>query len=192
QRLAGLGLATPNTIKRLWDVDPSFGGPIKKDKLWFFTSMRILGAYNYKGSLFYNANANNPSAWRYVADTIRPAVDQQIYDDAQGRLTWQANARNKFGIVYNHSDTNVNAPFGNPWMWVLTYRAAVSYVTGTHAFKVGFNNGTGHNDIGILLHQPYSYRFNNGVPNQLTLRTDSLIHSRYNYDFGLYAQDKWT
>src|SRR5207253_3669212 len=47
------------------------------------------------------------------------------------------------------------AQYGNHWMWVLTYRAAVSYVTGTHAFKVGFNNGTGHNDIGILLHQPY-------------------------------------
>ena len=38
QRAAGLG--TPLKPKKLWDINPSFGGPIKRDKLWFFATYR--------------------------------------------------------------------------------------------------------------------------------------------------------
>ena len=35
------GLAVPGTIKANGDFNPGFGGPIKRDKLWFFLSGRI-------------------------------------------------------------------------------------------------------------------------------------------------------
>jgi hypothetical protein len=38
------GLAAPNKIKRLWDVNPTVGGPIKHDALWFFATVRQTGA----------------------------------------------------------------------------------------------------------------------------------------------------
>ena len=52
-------------------------------------------------------------------------------------------------------------------------RTAVSYVTGGHILKAGFTFGNG-NEVHMLGNQlagaiPYSYRFNNGVPNQITL-----------------------
>src|SRR5436853_2307457 len=38
--LKSRGLGTPNTIKKVVDFNPGFGGPIRKDKLWFYTSVR--------------------------------------------------------------------------------------------------------------------------------------------------------
>ena len=38
------------------------------------------------------------------------------------------------------------ATYNNSWNWNLHYRAAVSYITGSHAFKVGFNNAYLHHD----------------------------------------------
>src|SRR5689334_18062759 len=38
--LKSRGLKSADGIDRLWNVEGSFGGPIKKDKIWFFTSAR--------------------------------------------------------------------------------------------------------------------------------------------------------
>ena len=38
--LKAQGLGQPNSLKRLYDFDASGGGPIVKDKLWFFSSAR--------------------------------------------------------------------------------------------------------------------------------------------------------
>ena len=40
---------------------------------------------------------------------------------------------------------------------------------------------------------PVSYRFNNGVPNQITLRaTPYSAVTNLDYDLGLFVQDRWT
>jgi hypothetical protein len=79
------------------------------------------------------------------------------------------------------------------YMQVNTYRGAMSYVTGSHAVKIGAAAVMGHIrrevvDIGSL-----RYRALNGVPTQVTyLRTPytTLFHIRPN--LGVYAQDQWT
>ncbi len=58
------GLLAPGTIKGNGDFNPGFGGPIKRDKLWFFLSGRYLYAENYVPGMFYNANANNLNQFR--------------------------------------------------------------------------------------------------------------------------------
>jgi hypothetical protein len=74
-------------------------------------------------------------------------------------------------------------------------RAAVSYVTGAHAFKVGMTDGWASNDRYNSSTNDYGrfYRFNLGVPNQITL-TATPYHTLSNVkaDLGIYAQDKWT
>ena len=108
QRVQTLGLLTPNSVSRVWDVNPGFGGPIKKDKLWYYATVRNQGAWDYVGGLFWNANENVPSAWTYVPDKTRPAISQQIWEDAQLRLTWQATPKNKIGLTYDQQDVNGN------------------------------------------------------------------------------------
>ncbi len=39
--LVARGLRTPNTLKLQYDVNPGLGGPVKEDKLWFYTSARF-------------------------------------------------------------------------------------------------------------------------------------------------------
>ena len=47
---------------------------------------------------------------------------------------------------------------------ILRYRATLSYITGAHSFKVGFNNSTGSSDYFNFVHQPIAYRLNGGIP----------------------------
>jgi hypothetical protein len=73
------------------------------------------------------------------------------------------------------------------------YRGAVSYITGTHALKVGFNNTQGQLNDRTYDFQPVNYRFNNGVPNQITLwATPYRNQAEEDRDLGVYAQDRWT
>ncbi|MBI4265191.1 MAG: TonB-dependent receptor [Acidobacteria bacterium] len=73
------------------------------------------------------------------------------------------------------------------------YRAAMSYVTGTHNVKVGFNRIHGTLNFRTYTLNPLEYRFNNGVPNLITLRaTPYAALSNQDNDLGFYAQDRWT
>jgi hypothetical protein len=93
------------------------------------------------------------------------------------------------GLLYRSNPT-----YSTNEDYAFYYRVAVSYITGAHAFKVGFNNGKG--GVGPNLSyalQPISYRFNNGVPNQITLNgTPFASTTNVDNDLGVYAQDRWT
>jgi len=101
------------------------------------------------------------------------------------------------GMLYrggNAANGNVN----NNW-WNTTrvpnffYRGAVSYVTGTHNLKAGFNRVHGYLHQLLYMFQPYTYRFNNGVPNQVTLWAHPIENRAHlDNDLGFYVQDRWT
>jgi hypothetical protein len=98
------GLPAPNTMKLAYDINPSFGGPIMKEKIWFFASGRAQTNQNYIAGLFANANAGDPTKWTYVAadGTNGTARDQAIFDITQkginARITGQLNSKNKLSI----------------------------------------------------------------------------------------------
>ncbi len=92
--LKAAGLATPTQIDYVYDINESLGGPIKKDKLWFWYSTRYNKSANFAG-IFANANAYNPNLWSYVADTSRPAENQGNVYQNNLRLTWQASPKIK-------------------------------------------------------------------------------------------------
>ena len=97
------GLAVPGTIKANGDFNPGFGGPIKRDKLWFFLSGRSLFADNYVASTFFNQNANKLDRFDYVPSTDQAILHQEqtIY---QARLTWQATPKHKFGMTFDQEN----------------------------------------------------------------------------------------
>ena len=55
------GLAAPGTIKENGEFNPGVGGPIKRDKLWFFVSAKYVFADNLVAGMFFNENANKPN-----------------------------------------------------------------------------------------------------------------------------------
>ena len=73
------------------------------------------------------------------------------------------------------------------------YRAAVSYVTGTHAAKVGLTLMQQWRVVGNDHNNGVNYTFFNGAPNRLTQFAEpTTFRERVNYNLGLYAQDQWT
>ena len=51
------GLTAPSTIKGNGEFNPGVGGPLKRDKVWFFLSGKDVYADNYVAGMFFNANA---------------------------------------------------------------------------------------------------------------------------------------
>jgi len=92
--LKNAGLPTPTKIDSSWDLNESIGGPIKKDKAWFWFSTRFNRTAAFAG-LFANANAYNPNAWTYVADTNNPAENKGKVQQNNLRITWQATPKIK-------------------------------------------------------------------------------------------------
>ncbi len=62
--LERLGITT-QSVRKSWDFNPAFGGPIARDKLWFFGSYRNIGNATDTGI----RRDVNPLDWVYTADT---------------------------------------------------------------------------------------------------------------------------
>src|SRR5688572_23044104 len=71
------GLSVPGKIKANGDFNPGFGGPISRDKLWFFLSGRKLFADNYVASTFFNQNANDINRFDYVPSPNQAILHQE-------------------------------------------------------------------------------------------------------------------
>ncbi len=65
------GLSAPNLMQKIWDSNGAFGGPIRKDKLWFFASTRYQGNRKLVAGMFDNLNAGDPTKWTYVGAAVR-------------------------------------------------------------------------------------------------------------------------
>ncbi len=92
QRLGDLGVQSTNqgdprdgapSIDRVFDMNASLGGPIVKDKLWFFGSIRNWGTDNVVLNSFYR-------------DGTTKGLDDGLLTSGLMRLTYQANSKNKF------------------------------------------------------------------------------------------------
>jgi len=119
------GLTTqPGALRKVYDVNPGFGGPIKKDKLWWFASARWTEAENEVPNEYPNKNfvrgQTSPTLLNTTTLTYNPDQSQPLGTTVGGggyfweqtmRLTYQMDEKNKFGIYYNNkkrTSTNGN------------------------------------------------------------------------------------
>jgi hypothetical protein len=284
QELRDRGLGTPDAVKKLWDVNPALGGPIKRDKVWFHGAMRYTGTQS-RVPVFFNKNVANPNVWTYEPDTSRESAwTENIWRNGDVRITWQATSKHKIAAGYGHSincDCPRNLPTNNApeaaahryldpkrmivadWTAPLTnrvlleaaflkhdeqagewvrpefadyygtddlqgpvgvprlirvleqssnlsyrgggasethawnrtnlWRAAASYITGAHAFKVGIGHELSNQDeLTYSAHGPLTFRFNSGVPNQVTLQATPYRTITRWHELGVFVQDRWT
>src|SRR5688572_10750279 len=98
--LRARGLSRTNSIQKLYDLNGAIGGPILKDKLWFFTSHRWLGTYNYIADSYFAKYHTDPEAWTYVPDLDRPGIDGKYHRHHSVRLSWQATPKQRLNIYF--------------------------------------------------------------------------------------------
>ena len=106
------GLRAPNDLLKIWDIDGVFGGPLVKDRLWFFGGERHLGNRKLVAGMYYNQNAGDPNAWTYVPDLGRQARDDGTWTSSNLRLTWQATPRNKLNFFSDTQYVCVSCKYG--------------------------------------------------------------------------------
>ena len=89
-RHVAAGLQAGNAIDRIIDATFSQGGPILRNKLWFFVSARY--------------NTVNTQIANTFFDDGSPGIDDQYIRQALARVTWQMSPRNKFSAYFDEID----------------------------------------------------------------------------------------
>ena len=82
------GVTVPAKIDKTWDYNVSGGFPIKKDKVWWFTSARFWGYNNFA-----------PNAVDKAGNQV---VDDNDVRAWTNRVTGQVNQKNKFTAMYDY------------------------------------------------------------------------------------------
>ena len=100
-----VGLSAPTPFKKIYDLNGSFGGPIKKDKIWYFINARTQGSKRINANQFYNLNAGKADQWLYAPDLSKPGFSDRTWENVSGRVTWQANAKNKISGFWDEQAT---------------------------------------------------------------------------------------
>lgn len=124
QALIDRGLPDVNRVRKLWDVTGGFGGPIKKDKLWFYATGRYNGYENAVAGMYVNKNAGNPNAWTYDLDKTRQATTEGKWKISSLRATWQASKRNKITLYWDEQHRCINCAGGGTAVQTIEATAA--------------------------------------------------------------------
>ena len=119
------GVREANKTLKLFDESVSIGGPIKRDRVWFFLAGRSWGFSRKVAGVYWNQSTypgapptgqprflTPPGAERKVVNFV-PYVDREDdrysgrlewYDSYLGRVTWQATDRQKFNLMIDRQE----------------------------------------------------------------------------------------
>jgi hypothetical protein len=94
------GLVSVPHVTRIYDVDPAFGGPLRKDQLWFYGSVRKQNSQQTVVDRYFNLT---PAFTPGIAPAYTPDFGSQAQNNEENgnqslRLTWQVNAKNKLAV----------------------------------------------------------------------------------------------
>ena len=102
QKLRDRGVGNLNKVLHIYDLNATVGGPIKRDRLWFFAATRGSGNQNQVNDVFFNLTRGTPV---YTPDLDNPSYRKEWLKSQAGRLTWQVSQKHKlnfFGDVQNY------------------------------------------------------------------------------------------
>src|SRR5215471_12463907 len=124
------GLTATNSIKKLWETNLAVGGPIVRDKLWFYATYRNMISRQNVASMWANKNAGDPTKWTYDPDFSKQAVGDGTWNQENVRLTWQVTPRNKFTVFNSVQYSCINCIVGGDGTG-LGFGASISSPEGT-------------------------------------------------------------
>src|SRR5687767_11350317 len=98
--LRAFGITETPGIIQAHDASIALGGPILRDRLWFYGSYRNLDTQTAVEGITANANAGNPNSWHWMSSPVnaRLVQDRQM---AIGRFAGQA-GRSRLQVNYEY------------------------------------------------------------------------------------------
>jgi hypothetical protein len=97
-------------IINAYDSSFSYGGPIKRDRLWFYGSVRKLNTQTAVEGIVANANAGNLARWDWVQDASLPARQTQGRNMYIGRATAQLTQKHRINFSHEYQSRCEGAP----------------------------------------------------------------------------------
>ena len=89
------------SVKQAWDYGVGVGGPLARDRVWFYAASRAWGGQNYAPNNFFNQNDDQSDGYGYVPDLERRAYGDFWQRDVGIRITWQAASQHKIATNLN-------------------------------------------------------------------------------------------
>jgi hypothetical protein len=167
ENLAGSTTYNPNNrltnvsqIQEIWDINPSVGGPIVRDRLWFHYTFRHWGVNKTVADSYFDAD---PSPYVYTPDFNRRGIDDGHIVSNAGRISWAATAKDKISVYHdtqrkyrNHWGISATIPPEAAGVQVTpTSFVNVTKWTRTHTSKLLLEGGLGiYNQNYTELYQP--------------------------------------
>jgi Carboxypeptidase regulatory-like domain/TonB-dependent Receptor Plug Domain len=104
--LRAKGFRFRNFVDHVQDFNFNMGGPIKRDRLWFFTTVRHVSVDEGVGNSFYPTDYDDSQGISHKAGD--PSIQHQYVRDLLLRLTYQANQKTKISSylerIWKHKD----------------------------------------------------------------------------------------
>jgi hypothetical protein len=98
-------LTNVGSIKKVWDFNPSIGGPLVHDKVWFNYTFRYWGVSKTVSDSFGD---RNPSPFVYDPDPSVLGVDDGHIVSHAGRLAWQVSRVDKVSVYHDNQRKDRN------------------------------------------------------------------------------------
>jgi hypothetical protein len=94
-------LTNVSKLTKNYDFNPGVGGPIKKDKAWFYATFRYLGVNKTVADSFFDSD---PSPFRFTPDFSRPGIDDGHIRSIAGRVSAQLSSKDKVSYYHDEQD----------------------------------------------------------------------------------------
>jgi hypothetical protein len=92
-------LTNVSVVKKIWDINPSIGGPIFRDKAWFHYAFRHQGVNKTVADSYPDLD---PSPFVYRPDTSNPGIDDGHIVSNAIRVSWAATGKDKVSVYHDN------------------------------------------------------------------------------------------
>ncbi len=99
--LEARGITNVAKVYHISDFNPGVGGPIRKDRLWFYAAYRYQAVDTSVVDSYYN---KSPAPYLYEPDLSRPAHDNGKIPNESVRVTWQPAAKDKIQAWFTNQN----------------------------------------------------------------------------------------
>ena len=134
----GFAEGSQNRISDMWRVNPTIGGPIIRDRLWFHYSHTTNRVDGFVANLFPDSAPNDLDYTPTTTDPDSQTIDDQLQRSNAVRLTWQATQENKISFFYDRTSQDRSRFLAGFIGGLVTEEAAINRQITTHVSQASW------------------------------------------------------